>query len=277
MHHDQASVVAAVNEALARQARERGLFEPRLVAVQHATAWVLELVMPDWTSTLHATTTTETVDIEALIEDIAPWSEEEIAAAVRGLLAYDPRPVERLMSWYVSPMLDEQARRRDAARILGFDAPVRGGIQHVRMDRLVRDHIKASGYSFSPGFCIGLDRDQQGHRDDVDFGDGVARFSTELVDGEPPLPMLLVEMPLEGLPTGATFDGRAMLIPGIHLPDTALTAAEGRLVHELIDMPPALRDRRIEDVDNWITQRGGPVLRILVETDPVPAADAYQD
>lgn len=277
MHHDHQSAVEAVNEALARQAAARGLFAPRLVDVRNSKDWVLELDMPDWTPTLHATTYTETLDVEAMIEDIAPWTEAQVAKALRGLITCDPRPIERLTTWYVAPLLDEQARRRDAARTLGFDAPVRGGIQHVRMDRLVRDHIKASGHSFSPGFCIGLDRDHQSHRDDVDFGGGIARFSTELVDGDPPLPMLLVGMPIAGLPTGATFDGRALLIPGIHLPDTALAAADGRVVRELIDMPEGLRERRIENVDNWISNRGDPVLRVLVETDPVPAADAYQD
>jgi len=267
-------LLAQVNAKLAEHAESLDVEEPSIRWMRPKSEvpdWSVEIITRGWSRALYARVDHDRQFLEEIAQDVVTWpTHSAMRRAVRGIAQGDVDAIVDTLKLYLRGHFDEQIHLAAVGRRLGMRRPA-GDRQHghLHMDRLVHAHIARLDALRAVVRLCPANADQG-----IVTAPSVGRvqFSEELLEGIPPLPMLLVALPLDGLPTGATFDGIALELPGVELPDTTMTAAVGRPLRDLAETIPGLADRVITRVEGWQDSPGArPVLRIWLTPDAVPA------
>lgn len=284
--------VAGIERIVQAEARRLGIDEPKFSPAAtrfRNSSHEIDIDLPGWTPTLHHHVETDQQDIESIAVDLFPWSDDtEQAWGLTGIAALDVTISARMMLHYMEPLFAEQVKRANAARRLGIHAPIAdlSDVSHVRLDRWTRDALVTIGRD--PATTV-REMLKALHGDgnfvpSVEMEAANSDLDTVLLEhAGHPLPLALIGLPVR---PAVTFDGESVMIEGIELPETAITAAVGRRLDEVADSIPDLGHRRVIRAEGWITFYGTsaqgktsptttsgnhiPVLKLWLEPDPVP-------
>lgn len=284
--------IAALQERLGAEAGRLGVTPPTLRNSTKHYAFELDITFQGWSPTLHLMHHHERFDIIGFVEDVLPCSDDEAAAMVASIEAYDLDVTARVILENLRFDFEEQQLRTAAAAQHGIHSPITDltDVRHMHIDRDVRDRLVVAGHGpieIVRRVVRQLHGDPYGMDNLMSLDGRVYGVDADLRHdfGQMPLPMVSIMLPIR---EGVEYDGRSLGIANVELPDTVRDAAVGRPLGEMVDMPH-YADRIVEGVERWVTFHGSsgslgktspygnplseadiPVLKIWLQPEPVP-------